>query len=819
MSVAEAVQTTAKAPSRQTAGLLLQRKCACDGSAGLTNECSDCRTKKLLGRSLQTRLRVNEPGDEYEREADRVAEQVMRMPDLPAGRDTTPNQAAPLVQRSVNGAAATGIGAAPPIVHEVLSTPGQPLDAATRAFFEPRFRHDFGHVRVHMDAKAVESAKAINALGYTVAPHVVLSSTTMHNLIAHELSHVVQQSQTSRPTLAPSIALRGIHIERAEESRLGSPYGGQLFQQTEAALLQRSPTPTQLKKKPSLTDEDLLQLLDPLPSGEPIILYHVDENGGVLRNIQEHGRNFSLNRSGEFYLTTNVETRAGFKSGAGLNNIIAFYLDRRFVQLLGEAAVTQRVAGMVERFFNKVIGKHLAKERGMKAGEVLALPRFNFEGGGPGQGRALRVTQDFNIALRSFKGVNEWNRLFRLSIQQIDHLQYNESLPAGSRLVHMAQLYPLSTGLIGVSDPLLPGPVSGSMSPLQGPTSGSSESRQLPAPLPVYEPITLPQSLRPPIRGLLPGPVSGATPLLTGPISGSSESRQLPAPLPVYEPITLPQSLRPPIRGLLPGPVSGATPLLTGPISGSSESRQLPAPLPVYEPITLPQSLRPPIRGLLPGPVSGATPLLTGPISGSSESRQLPAPLPVNEPITLPQSQRPPVRGLLPGPVSGVPPQSLGIESGAAPYALLGGALLANVMARKLADAVAKIETQKAHDAVNQLVPQILSELEKQPEMGVIITVAYSQPIPDLFGLDPEVPRTFRWASFDIVPGRTLSEAQSQSRFDTLYPVPNVGELHDYRYQWIPPIDSPESPQNWHSVQWSQSKGLLQRLHEWLQGK
>ena len=60
---------------------MLQRKCACGGSSGLTGSCTECEKKKLLGQPLQTKLRINEPGDQYEQEADRVAAQVMRMPE------------------------------------------------------------------------------------------------------------------------------------------------------------------------------------------------------------------------------------------------------------------------------------------------------------------------------------------------------------------------------------------------------------------------------------------------------------------------------------------------------------------------------------------------------------------------------------------------------------------------------------------------------------------------------------------------------------------------------------------------------------------
>jgi Domain of unknown function (DUF4157) len=91
-------------------------------------------------------------------------------------------------------------------VHDVLSERGQPLDAETRAFMEPRFGHDFSHVRVHNDTKAVESARTVNALAYTVGHSVVLGhgghvSAARHHrsLLGHELAHVVQQTHGGPP--------------------------------------------------------------------------------------------------------------------------------------------------------------------------------------------------------------------------------------------------------------------------------------------------------------------------------------------------------------------------------------------------------------------------------------------------------------------------------------------------------------------------------------------------------------------------------------------------------------------------------------------
>jgi len=110
-----------------------------------------------------------------------------------------------IVQRFATGIQTPSI--APPIVHDVLRSPGQPLDMATRAFMEPRFGHDFSQVRVHNDERAAASARAVNALAYTVGRDVVFGASQYQpttgegrKLVAHELTHVVQQgNQTQVP--------------------------------------------------------------------------------------------------------------------------------------------------------------------------------------------------------------------------------------------------------------------------------------------------------------------------------------------------------------------------------------------------------------------------------------------------------------------------------------------------------------------------------------------------------------------------------------------------------------------------------------------
>lgn len=154
---------------------ILQRKCACGGAAGRDGECEEC--KQASGVSLQRHA---------------------------AGRGTP--------------------GSVSPIVHEVLRSPGRPMDAVARSFMEPRFGHDFGKVRIHTDERSAESARSINAMAYTVGHDVVFGSglyrpesTEGKRLLAHELTHVMQQSE-SAPQLAGKLEIGPSNDSREQQA-------------------------------------------------------------------------------------------------------------------------------------------------------------------------------------------------------------------------------------------------------------------------------------------------------------------------------------------------------------------------------------------------------------------------------------------------------------------------------------------------------------------------------------------------------------------------------------------------------------------------
>ncbi len=191
--------------------------------------------------AIQTKLAISEPGDEYEQEADRVAEQVMRMPEPQIQRKCTCGGACPMCQEEQSeeehvslqtkhvGSGDLAQTAMPPIVDEVLRSPGQPLDPATRTFFEARFGYDFSHVRVHLGAAAQVSAASERALAYTAGRDLVFGAgefqpQTMAGrwLIGHELAHVIQQ----RGSVSGSGATEGTLEREAGDAAMRVALGG-----------------------------------------------------------------------------------------------------------------------------------------------------------------------------------------------------------------------------------------------------------------------------------------------------------------------------------------------------------------------------------------------------------------------------------------------------------------------------------------------------------------------------------------------------------------------------------------------------------------
>lgn len=198
----QATAVKPQAPAKKHGSL--QRKCAGPSSGGGSAAvCDDCSKKKA---PLQTKLAISTPGDSFELEADRVADQVLGSagPSIMGG--------APLNIQRHSGGASSASAEVPASVDRALAGPGQAMDPALRQDMQQRFGYDFSSVRIHTDPAAAQSAEEIGAHAYTVGSDIVFANNRYapqsgagRHLLAHELTHVVQQGLGSAPPGMPRI--------------------------------------------------------------------------------------------------------------------------------------------------------------------------------------------------------------------------------------------------------------------------------------------------------------------------------------------------------------------------------------------------------------------------------------------------------------------------------------------------------------------------------------------------------------------------------------------------------------------------------------
>lgn len=182
------------------ASAALQRKCACGTHTSGASQCTECKKKKHA--TAQARLRISGAADNHEREADQVADHVLAACTPPGTHHIVPG-----IQR-LSTRSGTQAGIAPPSVESVLASPGVPLEPALRRDMEQRFGRDFSGVRVHSGPAAEQSTRDVDAYAYTVGSSIVFGAGQFapqtragRHLLAHELTHVVQQGGAPVPAL------------------------------------------------------------------------------------------------------------------------------------------------------------------------------------------------------------------------------------------------------------------------------------------------------------------------------------------------------------------------------------------------------------------------------------------------------------------------------------------------------------------------------------------------------------------------------------------------------------------------------------------
>jgi hypothetical protein len=188
-----------------------------------------------IQRMIQAKLKIGQPNDKYEQEADRIAEAVMRMPELQVQRRADEGEEEELSQTKGNPVQTSEVE---PDVEEGVTSlrgRGQALSESDKAFFKPRFGQDFSDVRIHSNPEASKMARALNAKAVTLCRDIVFGSgqyrpgtTAGRRLLAHELAHVVQQAGGSAQTQRDVNATNDMYEQEADHLARQYTHQGQL---------------------------------------------------------------------------------------------------------------------------------------------------------------------------------------------------------------------------------------------------------------------------------------------------------------------------------------------------------------------------------------------------------------------------------------------------------------------------------------------------------------------------------------------------------------------------------------------------------------
>ena len=222
-----------------------------------------------VGWWIQTKLEVGAPNDAFEQEADRIADQVVSSsgavnapragaPALPqrkcacggGGEGECEQCAANRTMQMKRDGSSRVVDASAAGVHSFAGG-GEQLPAPVRSFFESRFHHDFSGVRVHQDTRAAESARSLGARAYTFGPDIVFGSGEYSpdsdrgaKLLAHELTHVMQQGAGRPMGSGPNVSAAGPRIQRQLITPLGQGGGfGGLMERDRQFAIRSASTP------------------------------------------------------------------------------------------------------------------------------------------------------------------------------------------------------------------------------------------------------------------------------------------------------------------------------------------------------------------------------------------------------------------------------------------------------------------------------------------------------------------------------------------------------------------------------------------------
>lgn len=276
-------------------------------------------------RMVQPKLRIGQPGDVYEREADRVAEEVFQKKPSPCACGGSCPACQGKKKVEVQRQVEPGRGeAAASVADDFVQNlgPGRPLDPTARAFFEPRFGHDFSQVRIHHDSEAAQAANLVHARAFTLGNDVVFNAGEYSPadiqgqvLLAHELVHVLQQAGRE-PSASARLQIVPAHSpsEREADALADRIVNGLPRQQHAISAQAQTGTRLTIQRKPRFSADcneyKRCEVIEPLAAANQMLDTVLAELQPIADGSVTRGRVFDLVNV-HFHNPSNTAVRAG----------------------------------------------------------------------------------------------------------------------------------------------------------------------------------------------------------------------------------------------------------------------------------------------------------------------------------------------------------------------------------------------------------------------------------------------------------------------------------------------------------------------------
>lgn len=400
-------QSKVKTPSAPTPSFMpvqtgfLHGKSVFGHTPSLADECAASRGKSLVSQPplIQAKLTIDQPGDKDEQEADRVADRLMLIPGRCLQRQKEADE-----EETVQAEKDTGRSHEVPSdhnsrTHDMIGR-GQSLPFSVRNFFEPLFGYDFSHVRVHMDTRAEKSARAVNAKAYTVGKDIVFgtnqyspSSNEGKRLLAHELTHVVQQRHASG--YSPSALEAGSNHDSLEQEAhtiaehvISERPAGQVRHKLREQRLQRSSFKETLKKIPvigslvepisrlfgggTFSDTELQEYLNYLDKNKKIEDDYDSDNKAreIVRRGLHKGKDLKIR------ILLIREMLSGYFSDADKQGILSILKDANVDELENIAKDSSFKSGELDTLYSIYPAFHSLNPRGGKETKTYTVEEY-----------------------------------------------------------------------------------------------------------------------------------------------------------------------------------------------------------------------------------------------------------------------------------------------------------------------------------------------------------------------------------------------------------------------------------------------------------